>query len=288
MLLSVLLHRIADRVAPGRLCPVHFRRHGRVHDSRRVEFVERLVDLADERAARHRHDDVLREPPAEILGDLIAHRFGSLGIEGPQIDVHEAPAVLHGDLRTEAIDFVVGTHAADDFRAVYGGAEDFRALEVGGNEDERIEARTRRLGRHAVRKVARTRTANGRHAELAGLAERHGDNAIFERKRREIDRIVLEPEFANTECIGEAVGPNQRRATDVTSNGRFARQWEKLAVAPHVRGAALEQLSADFRLDLCVIVRDFERPEIIDAEVDCRFGVQFAADAALHTHYEFR
>ena len=52
-------------------------------------------------------DHVLRQPPAELLDDLEAERLGALGVVGAQVDVGEAPAVLVGDLRAEAVDVVV-------------------------------------------------------------------------------------------------------------------------------------------------------------------------------------
>ena len=42
------------------------------------EFVERFVDLADQRAAGHRDDDVVGQPPAELLGDLVSRASWSL------------------------------------------------------------------------------------------------------------------------------------------------------------------------------------------------------------------
>ena len=81
---------------------------GSVDQADLVQLVERLVDLADQAAAGHRADDVLRRPPAQLLGDLEADRLRALGVERPQVDVDEAPAVLEGDLRAEAIDLVVG------------------------------------------------------------------------------------------------------------------------------------------------------------------------------------
>src|SRR5439155_26246980 len=103
--------------------------------------------------AGHRHDDVLGRAPAELLGDLEAHRLGALGVVGPQVDVHEAPAILEGDLRTQAVHLVVGAADADDLRPVDAGAQDLRALQVAGHEDVRLQPGGGGVGGHAVGQV---------------------------------------------------------------------------------------------------------------------------------------
>ena len=117
---------------PVACAPYIFVVTGVLHEPVVVQFGERLVNLADERAAGHRADDVLREPPAEFLGDFEAHRLRAFGVERPQVHVHEAPAVLDGDLGAEAVHLVVGAVDADDLRPVDRGAEDLGPLQIGG------------------------------------------------------------------------------------------------------------------------------------------------------------
>src|SRR5206468_12003173 len=93
------LDAIADRVATSRLRAVHLRRHRLIDEAGRVEFGERFVNLANQSAAGHRADDVLREAPAEVFGDLEAEGLRAFGVERPEVDVHESPAVLERDLR---------------------------------------------------------------------------------------------------------------------------------------------------------------------------------------------
>ena len=45
--------------------------------AKRDQLVEGLADLADQRAAGHGADDVVGQPPAELLGDLVARRSSS-------------------------------------------------------------------------------------------------------------------------------------------------------------------------------------------------------------------
>ena len=70
-------HRRRDRVAAGRLGAVHPRRDRAVDQAEPLEFLERLVDLADQAAAGHRGDDVVGRAPAQVLGDLEAERSWS-------------------------------------------------------------------------------------------------------------------------------------------------------------------------------------------------------------------
>ena len=173
-----------------------------------MQFVERLVDLADQAAAGHRADDVLRRPPAELLGDLEAERLRPLGVERPQVDVDEAPAVLERHLGAETIDLVIGALDADDLGAVDAGAEDLGPLQVGGHEDVAVEAGGGGVGGHAVGQVAGRGAADGREAELAGLAQGHRHDAVLERQRREVDGVVLDPELLDAQLGGQAIGPD--------------------------------------------------------------------------------
>src|SRR5262245_11785023 len=91
---------------------------------------QRAVDLAAQAVPGHRAEDMPRRPPAELLGDLVADRLGALGIERPQVDVDEAPAVLERHLRTQAVDLVVGAGHADDLGPKDAGAEDLASLQV--------------------------------------------------------------------------------------------------------------------------------------------------------------
>ena len=71
------LDRGRDRVAAGRLGAVHPGRDRPVDQAEPLEFLERLVDLADQAAAGHRRDDVVGRPPAQVFGDLEADRSSS-------------------------------------------------------------------------------------------------------------------------------------------------------------------------------------------------------------------
>ena len=105
-----------------------------------AQLIKGLVDLAHQRAARHRHDHMLRESPAEILGDFITHRLGTLGVERPEVDVHESPVVLEGNLGAEAVFLVVGAVHTDDVRAVNAGAEDLGFFQIRRDEDVALQA----------------------------------------------------------------------------------------------------------------------------------------------------
>src|SRR5205823_1671876 len=118
---AAVLDGVGDRVAAGRLSAVDFApRIGDQADL--VELAEGLVNLADQAAAGHWRDNVLRRSPAELLGDFKTQRLGTLGVEGAQVDVDEAPAVLKSDLGTQPIDLVVGPLDADELGAVDAGA----------------------------------------------------------------------------------------------------------------------------------------------------------------------
>src|SRR5262249_58275916 len=82
-----------------------------------AELAERLRHLGQDRPAGDRHDDVLRQPPAELLGDLEAVGFRALGVVRPYVDVDERPAVLVGDLAAQAVDVLLVAAGPDPARA---------------------------------------------------------------------------------------------------------------------------------------------------------------------------
>ena len=68
------------------------------------------------------------QPPAELLGDLVAQRLGALGVERPDVDVDERPALLlAGDLGAQPVDVVVDAVDGDERAAVDRGGDDLAA-----------------------------------------------------------------------------------------------------------------------------------------------------------------
>ncbi len=59
--------------------------------AQRDQFVERFADFGDQRAAGHRANDVVRQPPAELLGDFVTHGLGAFRVVRPQVHVHKSP-----------------------------------------------------------------------------------------------------------------------------------------------------------------------------------------------------
>ena len=116
------------------------------------------------------HDYVVRETPAELLGDFKANCLGAFGIEGAQVDVDETPVVAIGDLRAETIDVVVVAVDADQRRAVNLGVENLRRLEIGGDEDVGLEAEARGVRGNGVGQVAGRRAADGVKSKRCALA----------------------------------------------------------------------------------------------------------------------
>ena len=115
-------------------------------------------------------DDVVGQAPAELLGDLVADGLRAFGVVGAEVDVDEAPVVLVGDQRAEAVDVVVVAVDADEARAVDQRVEDLGGLEIGGDEDAGLEAEARGLRGDGVGEVAGGGAADGVEAELRALA----------------------------------------------------------------------------------------------------------------------
>ena len=248
-------------------------RAGACDQAQLLELAEGLADLGDQRAARHGDDDVRRQPPAELLGDLVGVALGALGVERAEVDVDEPPAVLAGDLRAQPIDVVVGPFDADDARAVDAGAEDLGRLEVVGDQDHGGQASGGGLGGGGVGQVPGRRAGDGADAELERLRDGDRDDAILERERRVADRVVLDPDLLEAEPLGQAIGAHERRHPDLLADGRRAVERQQLGVAPHRSGARLDRRAGQHLADARVVVGDLERSEAHLADVNRRLVI---------------
>ena len=202
--------RLRDRRAALGLRAVH--RRDRAADEPGVdELLEAARDLREQRARGDRRDDAVGELPAELLGRLVRERLGALGVVRAHVDVDERPALaLARDLGAEPVDGVVVAAHADDLRAVGAGGEDLLRLEVGGDEDVGGQPGVRGVGRDGAGEVAGRRAGDGVEAELDRARERDRDDAVLERVRR-VGRLVLDPELAEAEPLGQAIGAHERR-----------------------------------------------------------------------------
>ena len=133
------------------------------------QLAERLVHLGQQLAAGHRDHHLRRDPPAELLGDLVPEGLGALGVERPDVDVDER-GVLElvglGQLRAQPVDVVVGAVDRDHVAAVDGGRDDLAGLQVGRDEHDRRHAGPRGVRGDRVGQVA------GGGAAIPGEAER--------------------------------------------------------------------------------------------------------------------
>ena len=162
-------------------------------------------------------------------------------------------------------------------------AQHLALLEAVGDEDVGFEPGRGGVGRHAVGQVARRGAADGLEPELDGLRKCHRDDAVLERERRIIDGVVLDVELGDAERLGQPVGPDKRRAADVAADRRLAVERQQLAVSPHRPGPRCDRRPGHRARHLLVVVRDFERTEILGTEIECFLGIELAAQATLQT-----
>ena len=244
--LSSLFDRDRDGRAAGGL------RAEEAHGARRLldqaekdELVEGLADLADQRAAGHGNDDVVRQAPAELLGDLVADGLRAFRVVGAQVDVDEAPVVLVRDQRGEAVDVVVVAVDADEARAIDERVENLRGLEIGGHQDAGLQSEARGLRGDGVREVAGGGAADRVEAELARVGQRNGDDAILEAERGKADGVVLDVEAGGADARAEAAGVDQRREADGQIRLKALRHGQQPRVAPDAGGAAGDGIAGE-------------------------------------------
>src|SRR5262249_2098430 len=148
------------------------------------------------------------------------------------------------------------------------------------NEDVRLQPALRGVRRHRVREVAGGRARDGVEAELARLRDRDRHHAVLERPRRVTDRVVLHPDLAATELVGEVLRADARREAYVVADGDVAGERQELLVPPHARRAGLDRLPRDDALQRIVPIVDLERAKTELADME---GRRFVVAAALAT-----
>ena len=155
-------------------------------------------------------------------------------------------------------------------------------FEAVGDQDVGFQPGRRGVGRDAAGQVARRGAADGPEAQLDGLRERDGDDAILERERRVIDGVVLDVELG----ARRAPWPGGRPGSGACRR-RGGRPWarrrraEARDSATSFAAARRSPAGSWFAADGLVVVNDFERAEILGAEIEGFLGVQLAAEATL-------
>ena len=182
------------------------------------------------------------QPPAELLGDLVAEGLGALGVVRPDVDVDERPVLLlAGDLAGQPVDVVVVALDGDQLAAVDRGGEDLLLLQVARDEhQERMPARAAAaataLARLPVEGQASTVKPSSRAAASATATT------------RSLKECVGLPESSLTHRVfmpssrGEVVGADQLGAAgvDVRGVGDVGGHRQQRRVAPDVVRAGLD------------------------------------------------
>src|SRR6478672_4072563 len=259
-----------DRGAAGGLRAVHL--VGLVLDQAELDqLLEGLVHLGQLGAGRDRDDDLVGQPPAELLGDLVAQGLGALGVVGADVDVDERPAVLlAGDLRGEPVDVVVVAVHGDQRVGVDRGVHLLGLLEVARDEDDGLDAGAGARRRDGVGEVAGRRAGEHLAVELAGRAERAGHDAVLEGVGG-VGRVVLHPQVVDAQLAAEVVRLEQPREAGLHVGALLdvGGDREQRLVAPDVARPGLDLLAGHGR----EVVGDLERPEalrtrVVGTEVD--------------------
>src|SRR5215470_17613329 len=262
-----------DWPAAQRLRGVHLGPNRPVQQIEALQLLDGFPDLRDQRAARARHDDVVRCAPAQLFDDFESVRLRSFRVVRPKIHVHERPAVLVRDLRAQAVDLVVRPVNGDQRGIVDQRREHLALLEIGRDEDIGLQPSLGRVSRHGVGQVSCRRTRDGVEPELARLRHRHRDDAILERPRGMADGVVLDPDLATAQLVGQVPRPDQRREAHVVAHRHVTLDRQQVLVAPHARRPRGDRCACDDALERLVLVVDFEWAETELADVNGGGGI---------------
>ncbi|BBG03488.1 hypothetical protein PSA01_19370 [Pseudonocardia saturnea] len=252
------LERGGDRRAAGGLGTEHGVR-GRLDEPELAQLGEPLVDLRQLGPGGDRHDHLLRQPPAQLLGDLVTQGLGTLGVVGADVDVHERPVlVLRGELGGQPVHVVVVAVHGEQRATVDRGGDDLRLLQGRRDQHDRVPARPCRGRRDGIRQVPGGRAAQHREAELTGGGESDRDDPVLERVGG-VAGVVLHPELADAERPRQVVRLDQpgEAGLGVAVLLHGARHREQVAVAPDRLRAGFDRGPGHLR----EVVGHLERPE---------------------------
>ena len=250
-----------------------------------LQFVQSLPDLGQQRSGSHRDDDLVGCGPIQLFHYLIGQRLGAFGVVRTDVDVHEGPSLLAGDLTAQAVNVIVVSFHLHHIGAIYKIAENFRRFQVVGNKHVALHLGSCGMRGHRVRQVPGRGARHGFIAELAGSRQRDGHHAILERKSRMIDRVVLDVERVQPQLVPEVLRSDQGRKAGMQADGGLAFNRQQVHIAPEALRAALDLLAREGGLNLLIVVLDLERPEtqLTDMQRHGRiFFPALAADQAFH------
>ena len=118
-------------------------------------------------------------------------------------------------------------------------------------------------------------------AELLGVGERDGDDAVLEGERREADGVVLDEQVSRTNALAKALRADERR--EAYRQIRLEAVWnrQQTLVPPDVRGPGFNRFAGELAAGGVEVVGDLKRCEAIGASREGAVAVAFAALIAL-------
>ena len=208
-LVPALADHPGDGRAARRLDAVHPARPRR-HQTQLGQLLQALVKLVQQRAACHGHHHVGRQPPPQLLADLVAHGLRSLGVERLEVHVDEPPAAVVGQLAGQAVGVVVAALHGDHLGAVDGRAQQLGRLQVRRHQHHHRHPQRRRQRRQRVGQVAGRGAGHRGQAQRPRLHQRRRHHPVLERQGRVADRLVLHPQLVDAQRARQAIGAHQR------------------------------------------------------------------------------
>ncbi len=233
------------------------------------QLLQTLVDLGELGARGDRDHDLLRQPPAELLADLVGERLGALAVVRPQIDVDEAPALagrVADQLRAEAVHVVVVALDADQLAAVHAGHHDLALLQVVRDEHAGPEAGPGRRRADRAGQVAGRGAGQRGVAEHPGRLDGAGHHAVLEGVGR-VPGVVLDVQLpGEAELAAQVVRLHQRGPTrvEVRLGRHVGRDGQQRRVAPDRRRTGLDPLAQLLGALAAEVVGDLQRTEALE------------------------
>ena len=261
-----ILERRRDRRAAAGLGAEDLVR-GALHQAQARQLAEALVDLGEQRPGRHRDDDLLGQPPAELLSHLVAQGLAALGVVGPHVDVDERPVLVLRDLAAQPVDIVVAAVDGDEGLAVDGGLHDLALFEITWDENDRAQPSAGGVGGDGVGEVAGRGAGDGGVAERAGGRQRHRHHPVLERVRR-VAAVVFDPELSHAKCAGQVGGLAQlgHPGAEIDAGSEVLAGRQQPGVAPDRLRSGLDRGAGD-EAQLVLVVGDLERGEALVTDV---------------------
>src|SRR3990172_925356 len=197
---------------------------------------------------------MVRGLPSQLLCGFKGEGLGTLSIVWPDVDIDKGPVILTRHLAAQPVDIVIVSLDSHDGRCIDQAAQYLACLKVSGDKDVAAEPRLCRVRGHRVCKISCRGAGHRCKSQFHGPRNGNRDHPVFKRKRRMVDRIILDIQLFKAKLCPEIPGLDERGKTCIQPHCWRAFYREEVCITPETLRAILNPFTADMPPDLVVVI----------------------------------